>query len=43
MLLAPAFILAAMVLFELVQALRRRGARDPAGLAAAPVKGSTDA
>ena len=43
MLLAPAFILVAMVLFELVQALQRRRAGDPAGLAAPPVKGSSDA
>ncbi len=43
MLLAPAFILAAMLLFEIVQALRRRGARDSAGLTAPPVKGPSDA
>ena len=43
MLLAPAFILAAMLLFEIVQALRRRSARGSAGLTAPPVKGSIDA
>ncbi len=43
MLLAPAFILAAMLLFEIVQALRRRGARDSAGLTAPPVRGPSDA
>ncbi len=43
MLLAPAFIFAAMVLFELVRALRRRNARATAGLAAPTVKGSIDA
>ncbi len=43
MLLAPAFILAAMLLFEIVQALRRRSARDSAGLTPPPVKGSIDA
>ena len=43
MLLAPVFILAAMLLFEIVQALRRRSARDSAGLTAPPVKGSIDA
>ncbi|MDE2903213.1 MAG: MFS transporter [Chloroflexota bacterium] len=43
MLLAPAFILVAMVLFEVVQALQRRDARDPAGHAPPPVKGPMDA
>ncbi len=43
MLLAPAFILAAMLLFEIVQALRRRSARGSAGLTSPPVKGSIDA
>ena len=43
MLLAPVFIFAAMVLFEIVQALRRRSAREPDSLAAPPVKGSIDA
>ena len=43
MLLAPAFIFAAMLLFELVQRLRRRSSRDVAGLPAPRVKGPIDA
>lgn len=42
MLLAPAFILAAMVVFEIVQALQRRSARRASRRSAAPVEGSID-
>ncbi len=43
MLLSPAFIFAAMLLFEFVQVLRRRSSRNVSGLAAPPVEGSIDA
>ena len=43
MLLAPAFIVAAMVLFELVQVRRRRNARDVTRLTAPSVESSIDA
>ena len=43
MLLAPVFILAAMVLFEILQALRRRNSRRVTGASATPVEGSFDA
>ncbi len=43
MLLAPAFIFAAMVIFELAQLLRRRSSRDVSGLTAPPAEGSIDA
>ena len=42
MLLAPVFILAAMVLFETLQALQRRSARRVSGMSAAPVETSID-
>ena len=43
MLLAPVFILAAMVLFEIVQALRRRSADHVSGVSATGVESSIDA
>ena len=43
MLLAPAFIFAAMVIFELAQVVRRRNSRDVSSLTAPPVEGSIDA
>ncbi len=43
MLLAPVFILAAMLLFECVQMLQRRRLREVAGLRAPSVEGSLDA
>lgn len=43
MLLAPAFIFAAIVLFELVQALRRRSGRGASGLEPSRLESSVDA
>ena len=43
MLLTPAFIIVALVLFEVVQALRRRGVRETSSLSVPAVKTSIDA